>query len=170
MVRAYLVSFLARQFLFTGDAGFEKRYPNAWLVWEPGAWKVPTGDTNSTKTMMPVAIAQAGKPSTADALCFELPKAARLTLGRNETNDVVVNDATVSREHLVLRADEKGSWTAEVAPTSRAIVHRGKPVPPGGSVPLTPGDQLNLGDVVLTFLPAPELRTRIGAAARSLSK
>lgn len=174
MVRAFLVSFLTRQFLFTGEAAFQKRYPNAWLVWEPGTWKVPTGDTSATKTMLPVSNARADKPATADALCFELPRAdaptTYLTLGRNENNDVVVNDATVSREHLFLCADAKGDWSVEVAPSSQPVVHGGQELAPGAIAPLKAGDRLALGDVVLTFLPPAELRARIGDAARALAR
>jgi hypothetical protein len=151
MVRAYLLSFLARQCLLLKERMAE-RYPHCWLAWEPGAWSAPpsAGDMAATRvpTNLPVTC-----PAQGDALCFELrarDDGEALKLGRAAGNDVLVNDATVSREHLRL-AKTKDGWVAEVTSRSKSTFFGSAPLQPGQKILLTDRQRLKIGDVVFTF-------------------
>src|SRR6185503_14815356 len=96
MVPAYLLSVLKQELKTTGEK-FGERYPYHWLVWEPGTWTAPaTGDTVQIGARHAIAM------SGGDALSFALkPNQGRpdtLTMGRSQSNDIVINDATVSRQ------------------------------------------------------------------------
>lgn len=156
---AYMLSVLHRQALLLKE-GFVERYPNEWLVWEPGPWQPARSsiESNLETTLRPSSKA-APQPATGDALCFQL-KLARgaqtLKVGRATTNDIVINDLTASREQFMLRA-ERGAWF--LAGGTGALELDGKPV---GAVegPLSSGAVISLGDVRMTLLSASELASR----------
>jgi len=151
MVRAFLISFVTRQVLYSRPEATAK-YPNSWLVWEPGAWVAP--QQGKHMTLVPTSTA-ADRPAQGDALCFELaPTPAGVRVGRSPECEIVINDATVSRSHLVLVQEPNGSWVANVSVNSRGAVAAGRPVPPGGRIPLRRGLQIVLGDAQLTFYDA----------------
>lgn len=145
-----MISFVTRQLLFSSRAEVAPKYPNAWLVWEPGAWVAP--QTGKHMTLVPVSPGNE-RPVQGDALCFELskPKEAGLRLGRADDCDIVINDATVSRSHALLTPEPDGSWAALLSPTSRGALVNGAPAAAGAKVMLRRGLQLQLGEVVLTY-------------------
>jgi len=148
MVRAFLISFVTRQVLYSRQEAAAK-YPNSWLGWEPGAWVAP--QQGKFMTLVPSSSGP-DRPAQGDALCFELaPTTVGVRVGRSPECEIVINDATVSRSHLVLVQEPDGSWVANVSVNSRGATVEGKPVPPGGRSPLTRGLQVQLGDAVLTF-------------------
>src|SRR5687768_3672122 len=103
-VRAYLLSLLGVQRIKEGPR-FITSHPHQWLVWEPGVWQpAPRGqDALMTRVASPEHPVTPGfRPSTGDALCFELAERRALKIGRAHSCDVQINDATVSREHLLL--------------------------------------------------------------------
>jgi hypothetical protein len=161
-VHAYLLSFLALQYLVLRDR-FADRYPHSWLAWEPGAWSVPAReDTHSTR--LPVAQPVVGGHMQSDALCFELaPRPLRL--GRAESSDIPINDATVSRDHLLLTADRDEHWLLTSA-SARGTRVGAMLVPPGRSVELWTGVRVTAGAAVFTFLgPMDFLERTIRVAA-----
>ncbi|MBK7861369.1 MAG: FHA domain-containing protein [Archangiaceae bacterium] len=166
MVRAYLLSFLARQYLVLNQ-GFAPRYPHAWLVWEPGSWRAPPPDASVAETRLPTQGA-APVPGPGDALCFELALPADrrepLRLGRAETNELVLSDATVSREHCLLRRDA-GGWYVKASDSVKALKVSGRALAAGEEVAVSAGDRLELGEVTLTLLDAPRLVERVKAHA-----
>jgi hypothetical protein len=168
-VLASMQSLLVRQMLALKEPAWQQRYPNDWLVWEPGAWKVPQikGGVASTQ----IAIAQPDRPQKGDCLCFELKcvAAAKLKVGRAPENDIVLNDATVSREHLVLER-AKDQWLVRALALSKATLVKGKAVAPDAPVALTSGDQLTVGGVTLTYLTPAGLISRIKLEATTLSR
>jgi hypothetical protein len=150
MVRAFLLSYVARQLMVRPREEISARYPHPWLVWEPGAWVPPPPGKHMTLVPVPQG---AERPIQGDALCFELTLAegkTGLRLGRADDCDVIVNDATVSRSHLLLAVESDG-WVALVSPSSRGAMTSGTLVAPGARVPLRRGTQVQLGDVQLTF-------------------
>jgi len=155
-------SLLVRQLLALKEPAWVQRYPSDWLIWEPGAWKVPAvrGEVASTQ----IALAQSDRPLKGDCLCFELKSVAgaKLKIGRAPENDIVLNDATVSREHLLL--ERKEQWMLHALPSSKTAMVRGRALFPGLAVPLSSGDQLTIGGVTLTYL------TPAGALARLKSE
>jgi FHA domain len=170
MARSLLLSLLVRQHLALKEK-FRARYPHAWLVWEAGVWNVPeNSEQNHGATRLPTSELHDCLPS-GDAMCFELaPGAGRdaLPLGRASHNVLVINDATVSREHLVLRPREEGRWMVEALPQGGPAFLSGKQLRPGLPTPIEPGMQLQLGDVRLTFHDAEGFHSRMGHTATLL--
>ncbi|MBL8951876.1 MAG: FHA domain-containing protein, partial [Myxococcaceae bacterium] len=157
MTRAYLLSFLTRQFLLR-RAGFETRYPHPWLVWEPGSWRAPPVNAGVAETLLPGA-ARPPRAGPGDALCFELdPKTSPgpLRIGRAEGSELLISDATVSREHCVLRR-EGAAWFVKASPSVKSMRVAGRPLAAGAETQLEPGQQLDLGEVKLTFLDGRQL-------------
>jgi hypothetical protein len=167
MARALLMSLLVRQHLALKER-FRARYPHPWLVWEAGVWNVPeNSEQNHGTTRMPTTELHDCLPS-GDAMCFELAPGAgwdTLTLGRASHNVFVINDATVSREHLLLRAQRDGGWTVEALVQGGPAQLSGRLLRPGQPTPLESGMQLQLGDVRLTFHDAESFHARMGHTA-----
>lgn len=160
-----LHSSLVREWKALGPA-WDAKYPHDWLVWEPGVWQVPAPGKamGVTRFMTTEAV---GRPQTVDSRCFELvAPSGKLRIGRAPENDIVINDETVSREHLML--ERVGArWLASALPTSKAtrFTVKGSPAAEDAPVPLTSGDHVTLGGVVLTYLSAAALKERIRAGA-----
>ncbi len=168
MTRAYLLSFLAKQFIVRPH-GFGARYPNAWLVWEPGSWRAPPRNPGAAETQLPGA-AQPARASPGDALCFELdPKVAKgpLRIGRAEDSELLISDATVSREHCVLRRDGD-HWYVRASASVKSMKLGGAVLIAGSEAKLQPGQQLDLGEVKLTFLDANQFVVRVESEAAKL--
>jgi hypothetical protein len=167
MARSLLLSLLVRQHLALKEK-FRARYPHSWLVWEAGVWNVPeTSEQNHGTTRLPTSDLRDCLPS-GDAMCFELalaPGRDTLSLGRASHNAFVINDATVSREHLVLHAQPDGRWTVEALAQGGPAMLGGKLLRPGEPRPLESGMQLQLGDVRLTFHDAESFHARMGHTA-----
>lgn len=153
MVPSYLLSLLKVQALAMTDK-FGERYPYHWLVWEPGTWTAPASahDTVQADPRHPGV----GALGRGDALSFALKPSPNkpdvLAIGRNHTNDIVINDATVSRQHALLRLQPSGIWSIEVVKNVKALTRLGEvDLRPGEPVHLKSASQLRLGDVRLTY-------------------
>ena len=170
MVRSVLLSLLVRQHLSLRDE-FAKRYPNAWLVWEAGAWSISgDGEQNVAHTLPPAEDLQDCLP-TGDVLCFELAISTpdqTLSLGRASQNDIVINDSTVSREHLVLARNSSGGWTANLTSPAPQVAISGRQLVHGKPTSLRQGDVLKVGEVLMTFYDAQSFELRIRAEAEKL--
>jgi hypothetical protein len=159
MVRAFLVSFLAQQLVTHKRERMAERYPHHWLVWEPGSWAAAA--SNLAETMLPTRRGE--RPRSGDALAFELaaPRPdVSLRVGRSEACDIVLNDATVSQEHLLLRL-EGNRWQVSVSAASRETARNGARLMPGARERLSSGDWLALGGVRLSYLDAQAFLTRL---------
>jgi hypothetical protein len=167
MARALLLSLLVRQQMALKEK-FRAKYPHPWLVWEAGAWNVPeTLEGNVAATRLPLTDLKDCLPA-GDAMCFELVALAErgpIGLGRASHNAMVVNDATVSREQLVLAPAADGQWQVTRLPGSRPVTLEGTPLEPEQPALLKPGIQLQVGDVRLTFHDAEGFNARIGRIA-----
>jgi Inner membrane component of T3SS, cytoplasmic domain len=164
MARSYLLSFMATRAAVLG-AGFAAKYPGAWLVWEPGAWHAPESGGLSRKTL--VGFKPMNTPSGTDALCFQLALDEGKTtvrVGRDEKSDVVVNDATVSREHLILNRTPHGLWEASPA-KDRQVKKDGALLEALRPSPVTSGARLELGSVTMTFYDGPGFEKRVWGKA-----
>ena len=154
MVPSYLLSLLKVQAVAMGDK-FGERYPYHWLIWEPGTWTAP--DSAHDTVHVDPRHTPAGGVGRGDALSFALkPSMGRpdlLTVGRNHTNDIVINDATVSRQHATLKAQPSGLWAIELVAGVKALSRLGEQDLPAAGVPtkLLRGSQLRLGDARLTY-------------------
>lgn len=147
--RAYMMSLLAVRKLQFG-ATFTTKFPNPWLYWEPGVWQPAKGA--GSPTMIGGMVDPGARPGQGDALCFELAEPRPLKVGRAPECDVVLNDATVSREHVVLEPNA-GRWFVKVSGGGTALLDE-RPLGANGAE-LRSRSKLRLGDVTLTFyLPA----------------
>lgn len=160
-MKAYLISWLARQQGQTSDmATFERAHPGPWLVWEAGPWRPPSQDRATQAASERRARASAG-----DALALVVaPRPGReplegVRLGRGADNDLVVDDGTLSRTHLLLRRSAEG-WTLEDLHSSNGTQVDGARVN-GAPVALDPGAQIEAGSVRLTFYDSKGLYLRL---------
>jgi hypothetical protein len=172
MARSLLLSILVRQSLALKER-FRTRYPHAWLVWEAGLWNVPeTSEQDVATTRRPNSELRDCLPSGEDALCFELTSPVtpvELRLGRASQNAMVVNDATVSREHLALQPRPDGGWEVLLLPNTTPVRLDGALLEPEQPVVLRSGAQLELGDVRLTYHDAAAFADRVEQLARRVA-
>ncbi|MGA9522089.1 MAG: FHA domain-containing protein [Myxococcaceae bacterium] len=170
MPRALLLSVLSHQCLLL-KAGFRDRYPHGWLVWEAGAWNVPEVGEELGATRVPIQEVSDCLPNSDDVLCFELRPAgdSPFGLGRAPGNRVVVNDATVSREHLKLHPED-GGWSVERVEGAPGTISGGEPLVPGVRRRLRDGDELQVGDARLTYHTAESFLARVQTHAESLAR
>jgi hypothetical protein len=159
-VKSYLISWLQRH--LTGDMGaFERKHGGPWLVWEAGPWRPPPPDR---ATLVDTG-ERSGRSSSGDALALEVsprPGRARfegVRLGRGPENDLVVDDGTLSRAHLLLRVQE-GGWTVEDLRSSNGTRVNGASLD-GRPVPIESGSCIEAGSVRLTFYDAKGLYLRL---------
>ena len=168
MTRALLLSLLSRQCLLLKPAAFRERYPHGWLVWESGVWNVPEIGEELGATRVPARDIADCLPES-DVLCFELaPVRNELTLGRSTDNDIVINDATVSRTHL--RAGFDGErWWVEPLPESAEASLDGVQLERDRKTPLANGEKLRIGNVTLTYHTVDSFVARVQTQAERLA-
>lgn len=165
-VRAYLLSMLAvRRY---GEKDFTKTFPHPWIIWEPGAWVPASPGAISSDTH--ASGGRAYNPqSTGDALCFELAERRPLKIGRSRSCDIQINDATVSRDHLLLEPEPIGlGWFARPSTTSNTTELNGAKLA-GQSLPLRVPDKLRLGDVTLSYADQTALLERLDLQLKKAS-
>jgi hypothetical protein len=168
MTRALLLSLLSRQCLLLKPAAFRERYPHGWLVWESGVWNVPEMGEELGATRSPAREIADCLPES-DVLCFELaPSRKELTLGRSTENDIVINDATVSRGHL-RAAFEGDRWSVQPLPDSAQATLNGVRLELDRKTPLVNGAKLRIGDVTLTYHTVESFVARVQTQAERLA-
>lgn len=164
-VAAYMMSVLQRQHAELG-ADFRRRYPDAWLVWEPGPWRPAiTEEARDLHDTDPPGQTAAAPSVEDDPICYQLPPAEpgrQLSVGRASGNDVILNDASASRQQLVAEAWQ-GGW--RVAVTRGLVVLGGVPLELGTWAPLGNGDCLRIGELRLSYLESQGLVERLAARA-----
>ncbi len=159
-MKAYLISWLARHHQSNDMASFERSHPGPWLVWEAGPWRPPAPDRATRASS-----GRRARTSTGDALALQVaPRpghgiAEGIRVGRGPDNDLVVDDGTLSRAHLVLRAGQAG-WTLQDLRSSNGTRVDGAPVA-AEPVPIEPGACIEAGSVRLTFYDARGLYLRL---------
>ena len=167
-----LISALAKRFENADLAAFTAVHKGCWIIWEPGSWKPPTG--RSATTLMPMGNAPAPRPPaavpspSAEALAFTLvpksPGATEVTLGRNDSCDLVINDATLSGTHLLFNLAAGGEWMVRDAGSSNGSVLDGQPLGNLFAAALRDSASLRAGQVLLTFFKPAGMLRRLKAA------
>lgn len=156
-----LLSVLARMHRDSGAEAFAAAHPHCWIVWEPGAWKPPpkTGET------MIAATGPTPPPAAGEALALGLQvragKAPQLTLGRDATCDLEINDATLSHVHLLFMEAAPRCWTVRDAGSRNGSWIDERPLAKGVPQPLSTGSRLRAGQVCLTYYDPPGLYSRL---------
>ncbi len=105
---------------------------------------------------------EAGKSAKGgDALVLMVPSTKpELTLGRGPSNDLVIDDATVSTSHLTLTLRGK-SWAARTLSSTNGTWLGQRPLEASKEAQLSSDDQLRLGQVNLTFYDSKGLYFRL---------
>jgi hypothetical protein len=158
-VRGYLISWLAKHTASQRLEEFVRERPEEWLVWEAGPWR-PTYQARDT-------LAQDGQRTSpphgaAESLAIVLesrPERPYVSLGRGPDNDIVVDDATLSRLHLLLTR-EPGGWTVRDAGSTNGTTVDGARLGPD-PVALITGTRLVAGSVRLTYYDSGGLFLRL---------
>lgn len=161
-MRGFLISWLAKRSSGLKLEAFVRERPEDWLVWEAGPWR-PTYQNRETLA----SEAERGRPphGAGESLAIALepdPRKPYLSLGRGPDNDLVIDDATLSRLHLLLTREGDG-WTVRDAGSTNGTVVEGARLGPD-PVPLLPGTRLVAGSVRLTFYDSAGLYLRLRGA------
>ena len=157
---SYLLSWLRAKFGASDVEPFERLHPHDWLVWEAGPWYPPE---RATGTLVGSGETQ-GAPGAGEPIVIALQRDSRrpyVTIGRGKENDVAVDDATLSRVHLVLMRPESGGWTVRDAGSSNGTYLEGRLLETGKPALLASGTHLQAGSVRLTFLESRDLLLRL---------
>ncbi len=144
--------YFAQQLVVRGSRGLALEAPV--LVWEsvelrPG--EVPYQNTEAGTFQT--------RPRTGDALVFELKKgpskqnafAVGITVGRAETNDVPIDDVSVSRFHAYFHHDLKTGWKLYDAESSNGTWLGALKLTPKTGEPIGDRSRVRFGDVEMTF-------------------
>jgi pSer/pThr/pTyr-binding forkhead associated (FHA) protein len=75
-------------------------------------------------------------------------KGSQFSVGRGTENDLILSDPSVSRYHLLIRF-EQGAYVAQNLESRNGTMVNGRPIT---TAPLTGGESLRVGDVVLRFV------------------
>lgn len=159
-MRSYLLSWLTRQHASSDARTFEEKFSGSWLVWEAGPWRPP----QDGRTTLFATGRKAPSPSE-EALALQIaPRAGKprfegVQLGRGRENDLVIEDATLSRAHLLFRFDGKNCTVEDLGSSNGTLVDR-VPVH-GAAVALAPGAYIEAGAVRFTYYDANGLRLRV---------
>jgi len=158
-VRGYLMSWLAKDSNGKTLDAFIRSRPEDWLVWEAGPWR-PTYQSRDTLAHDGLLTSVPHGAGESLAIALETPTARPyLSLGRASDNDVVVDDATLSRIHLLLQRDALG-WTVRDAGSTNGSTVEGAPIGPD-AVALQSGMRVLAGSVRFTFYDSGGLYLRL---------
>lgn len=91
----------------------------------------------------------------------------RVTVGRTSNNDVVLEDASVSRFHAWFQQDETtGHWSIVDAGSKNGTQVASQRIPPKKSVSLQSGQRVKIGSLELTFYSAPAFKKMLESRGR----
>ena len=149
-----MLSLLKQRFASESDL-LQRQFPGFWLIWEPGRWHI----SGVFETTLDVSKEQP-KLKVADSLCFYLRSDTPLKLGRSPDCDMVINDATVSREHLVLEP-VGATWQLKVLSSQSTTFVDTRALNQNDSRLLQSGQLIQIGDARLTYVDTEGLGARL---------
>lgn len=160
-MKSFLVSWLSKKYAGVDLRAFLAERPEDWLVWEAGPWRPPAA-RNDTMLAGPGTRLLAAGESLAVALLAK-DGGATVRLGRASENDLVIDDGTLSRQHLLLTRDAARTWSVADAGSSNGTKLDGLKL---GRTPvaIAPGARIEAGAVRLTFYDAASLYLRLRGA------
>jgi hypothetical protein len=148
------------------DAELSAKHGDAFLV-HHGALNLPTlAHAGKTQRVEGPAAGSDG-PTRPQVRILALRKGARspyadfISLGRAGNNDIVLEDASLSKFHAYVRKLPDGSYVLQDAGSRNGTWLDDRQVPTrerGAAVVLTSGCSVRLGGVVLSFVSTPGLR------------
>jgi hypothetical protein len=142
-------------------AEFEERHGRAFLLLSAADLSTPRPTITEVRLDDdPGVPVRAESTANLSLVVYALRRSGRsaghlITLGRAPENDVVVPDVSISRFHAFVKQDANGCWLMQDAGSTNGTTINGTSVPRQGHgppAPLSPGDDVRLGQVELTFL------------------
>lgn len=133
-------------------------------------WEAPPSDSSPEEDWAPTDAGFRSRPSAADPLVFLVEKVAGranpfamgVTVGRVETNDIIVDDGSVSRFHAWLQHDAKTQkWFLSDAESKNGTFVGAQRLKPKQKVELFDGVVLKFGEAAMTFLSPEALAKEI---------
>jgi hypothetical protein len=159
LVRGYLMTWLAKSSQGQTLDDFIKAWPVDWLVWEAGPWR-PTYQSKDTLAQDGLVTSVPHGTGESLAIALESPKQrSYLSLGRASDNDIVVDDATLSRVHLLFQREPLG-WSVRDAGSTNGSSVEGAPLGPD-AVALQTGTRILAGSVRFTYYDSGGLCLRL---------
>ena len=146
---------------------FEARHGSAFLLLTAADLATPSGPaTTEVRLLMDGEEVPADSTASLSLVAFPVKRTGRsvghlVTVGRASNNDVAIPDLSISRFHAFLKSRADGGWQLQDAGSTNGTTVNGRAVPQqghGAPVELSAGDDVRLGQVGLTFLPAEQLR------------
>jgi len=143
---------LASMFLREKE-GFRSKILNPVLI-----WKAPPTDASGETWQGTHSGVGPARPHEGEALVFDVAKDPRkqnafamgVTIGRVDSNDVQLDDASVSRFHAWLQQDARG-WVLCDAESKNGTFLDGKRLTAKQKVPIKDKSKLKFGEVEVTF-------------------
>jgi hypothetical protein len=145
---------VAAQFLANGSV-FKASMKNPVLIWKAAPVDVVAGESwKGTHSG-----AGPSRPNEGEAVVFDVKKepgkpnafSMGVTIGRIDTNDIRLDDASVSRFHAWLQEDGKG-WLLCDADSKNGTFVDGKRLAANEKAPVKDKAKLKFGEVEVTFL------------------
>jgi pSer/pThr/pTyr-binding forkhead associated (FHA) protein len=161
-LKTYLISWLRKNHAGHRLEEFERLRPGAWLVWEAGPWRPPSARRETLQAGPGTRLLASGE-SLAIEVATKEGGPPEVRLGRDADCDLVIDDATLSRTHLVLRRGADGAWTGQDAGSRNGTRIDGAPATM--PLPLREGSVIEAGAVRLTFYRSAGLYARLRAPA-----
>lgn len=139
-------------------------------------WEAPPSESSpGAEDWAPTDAGYQTRPTSGDPLVFSIEKVAGganpfamgVTVGRVETNDIIVDDASVSRFHAWFQHDAKADkWFVCDAESKNGTFVGAERLTPNRKVEVMDGARIKFGDAAMTFFsPAgmlKELQRRSG--------
>lgn len=163
-MKSFLLSTLLPELDLRDEAAFARAHPHPWLLREPTAWHPTHPDGNQT-LLMPAAVAA---PLEGSALAIALEPVVRdgqqITLGRNPSCDLQIEEGTVSQLHLIFRREDQG-WTVEDPGSTNGSWLDGVRLEKAVRHRLVEGARLQTAQVLFTFASSSGVWRRLEAEA-----
>jgi hypothetical protein len=124
-------------------------------------WEAPPSESNPEEDWAPTEAGDKSRPTATDPLVFLVEKvpnrpnpfAMGITVGRVESNDIIVDDASVSRFHAWLQLEaRKKQWFLCDAESRNGTFVGEQRLTPNRKAPIADGMVLRFGDARMRFL------------------
>lgn len=124
-------------------------------------WEAPPSQSSPDEDWAPTDAGFKTRPTASDPLVFPVEKvpgranpfAMGITVGRVETNDIIVDDGSVSRFHAWLQFDgRQKTWQLCDAESKNGTFLGAQRLAANQKVVLAPGARVKFGDAAMTFL------------------
>lgn len=159
------LSSFAKEYLENAET-FARRYTAPMLLWEADHELEPAEE----QWMRTEGGHGQPRPRKGEPLVFELvkqnktnnPFAMGITLGRIDSNDIVIDDGSISRFHCWFQLDAKTQgWVVVDAESRNGVLVNNRLLAAKEKSALKPGDKLRMGTIELRFVSPEQLGERI---------